>query len=85
MTLEELKFSMVAERLIMFEGHQGRAAKSLGINPRTLRYIISRIKQDDPALYETLPKYKQFPHQSKGDKYAEEWEKENNYNQKENE
>ena len=82
-TLDQMKFELIVERLIMFDGHQGKTSESLEISSRGLRYIISRIKQDDPELYEKIPKYKYVKPYTSGDEYAEKWEREHNY--KENE
>jgi hypothetical protein len=79
-TLDDIKKEAIFERVIFFEGHQHRAAESLDISQRGLRYILSRIKQDDPELFSTLPKYKYVKPHLKDD-FAEKWEAENKLNE----
>ena len=43
--LEDKEFQLIVDALEETGGHKGRAAESLGISPRTLRYKLARIRE----------------------------------------
>jgi hypothetical protein len=53
--LETYKMKLISKRLVHFNGHRTKAAKSLGITYRGMHGMLERMKEKYPDLYEKIP------------------------------
>jgi len=54
-TMYQAKVTALVETLIHFGGNRAASAKSLDVSIRTIRSMINDLREEEPAIYATIP------------------------------